>query len=151
MNLNDLQIDLNASLKAGKTVRVGTIRFLVSAIRNAAIAKYGNAWETSITHADVTEVVKKQIKTHKESIEAFEKANRTELVQKEKGELEVLEEFAPQEFSDEDLKNIVAPIVGSGEKNFGLLMKSAMTAVAGRADGGRIAGLLKQILEHRTQ
>lgn len=153
MNLNDLQTDLNASLKAGKSVRVGTLRFLISAIRNLGIAKYGAPWETSLTEADVAEVVKKQIKTHKESVEAFENANRVELVEKERAELAILEEFAPKEMSDEELKKILEPIARSGEPNFGLLMKQAMTAVAsaGQADGGRVSMILKQISEHRTQ
>lgn len=146
MTLNDLQTDLNASLKAGKSVRVGTIRFLMAAVRNAAIAKYGNAWETSLTDTDITDVVKKQIKTHKESIEAFEQAHRSELVDKEKGELVILEEFAPGEMSDEDLKKLLAPIASSGETNFGLLMKQAMAAVQGKADGRRVAAMLNQMI-----
>ena len=48
--------------------------------------------------------------------------------------------------SNEELKTILAPVVAAGEKNFGLLMKSAMAAVKGQADGGRVAALLKQIV-----
>ena len=81
-----------------------------------------------LLEADITDVVKKQIKTHKESIEAFQKANRTDLVSKEQAELDVLEEFAPKEISDEELKTILAPVAASGEQNFGLLMKQAMAA-----------------------
>jgi uncharacterized protein len=146
MTLNDLQMDLNTSLKAGKAVRVLTLRSLISAIRNAAIAKYGASADTSIVQADIIDVVKKQIKTHKESIEAFKGAKRTDLVDKEQGELDVLEEFAPKEMSDDDLKKLLAPVVSSGEPNFGLLMKAAMAAVKGQADGGRVAAALKQML-----
>ena len=145
MNLAQLQVDLNDSLKAGKSSRVGTLRLLISAVRNSVIAKYGAAWETSITDADVMDVVKKQVKTHKESIEAFSQAKRSDLVEKEQAELTVLEEFAPKEVSDEDLKTLLAPVVASGEQNFGLLMKAAMAAVKGQADGGRVAALLKQL------
>lgn len=147
MILDALQSDLNASLKAGKTVRVASLRLLMSAVRNAAIAKYGNAWETSLTEADITDVAKKQVKTHKESIEAFKNAGRAELVEKEAGELAVLEEFVPKEISDEELKVLLAPVAATGEKNFGLLMKSAMSAVAGKADGGRVSAILKQMLQ----
>jgi uncharacterized protein len=147
MTLGDLQQDLNTSLKAGKAVRVATLRLLVSAIRNAAIGKYGAAWETSVTDADVLDVVKKQIKTHKESVGAFENAGRTELAQKEKDELNVLEEFAPKELSDDELKAILMPVVQSGEANFGLVMKAAMAAIAGRADGGRVSSMVKQLMK----
>ena len=69
-----------------------------------------------------------------------------ELADKEAGELAVLEEYAPKEMSDEDLKKLLAPIVATGEANFGLLMKQAMIAVKGQADGGRVSGLLKQMM-----
>lgn len=147
MLLRNLQEDLNASLKAGDSVRVGALRFLISAIHNSAIAKYGAAWETSLTDSDIVDVVKKQVKTHKESITAFECAGRAELAAKEKEELAVLEEFAPKEISDEELKTMVASVVASGEQNFGLLMKSAMAAVAGKADGGRVSATLKSMLQ----
>jgi uncharacterized protein len=145
MLLTQLQEDLNSSLKAGKSSRVGTLRFLISAVRNAAIAKYGAEWETLLKDADIVDVAKKQVKTHKESIAAFELAGRAELATKEQEELSVLEEFAPKEMSDEELKTILAPIAKTGEQNFGLLMKNAMAAVAGRADGGRVSAILKQL------
>jgi uncharacterized protein YqeY len=145
MTIAQLQTELNASLKAGKSVRVATIRLLLSAVRNMAIGKYGNAWETSLSEADILDTVKKQIKTHKESILAFTNANRSELASKEQGELDVLEEFAPKEMSEADLIALITPVFNPSEKNFGLQMKAAMTAVAGRADGGRVSTILKQL------
>ena len=147
MRIDDLQSDLNTSLKAGKTSRVEAIRFLIAGVRNSVTNKYGAQWETKMTDADVLDVVKKQIKTHNESIEAFSKAGRQELVDKETSQLTVLTEFAPKEMSDEDLKKILEPIAASSEKNFGLLMKNAMAAVHGQADGGRVSLLLKQLLQ----
>ena len=145
MLMDKLQADLNASLKAGKAERVEAIRFLIAGIRNSVTNKYGAEWEKKMTDADILDTVKKQIKTHNESIEAFTKANRTELVEKEKGQLAVLTEFAPKEMSDEDLKKILEPIAASGEPNFGLLMKQAMAAVKDQADGGRVSAMLKQL------
>lgn len=145
MDLNSLQLDLNESLKKGNAVRVATLRMFVSAVRNMAIGKYGAAWETSVTEADIVDVAKKQVKTHKESVEAFNKAGRPELAEKEAAELVVLEEFTPKELSDEELKVLLAPIAKTDEKNFGLLMKSAMAVVKGQADGGRVSAILKQL------
>lgn len=134
-------------MKAGTAVRTETLRFLISAVRNTGIAKYGNSWETSVTDADIVDVVKKQIKTHKESVEAFTKAGRAELAAKEQAEIVVLEGFAPKEITDEELKKLLAPVAASGEANFGLLMKAAMAAVAGQADGARVSALLRQMLQ----
>lgn len=124
-----------------------TLRFLIAAVRNAAIAQYGSDAEKKLTEADIIDVVKRQVKTHRESIDAFTNAGRTELAQKETAQLDVLMGFLPKEISDEELKALLAPVVAGGEKNFGLLMKSAMTAVAGKADGGRVAALLKQMTQ----
>jgi uncharacterized protein YqeY len=146
MLIDRLQTDLTTSLKAGKSARVETIRFLIAGVRNIATGKYGVDWEKKMTDADVLDAVKKQIKTHRESIEAFEKAGRQELVAKEKAQLAILEEFAPRELSDEELKKILEPIATSGEKNFGLLMKQAMAAVKGRAEGGKVSAVLKSLL-----
>jgi len=142
-------------MKTGDKVRVDTIRFLVSAVRNQAIAKYGNAWETSIVDADVSDVIKKQVKSHKESVLSFETAGRAELAEKEKKELDILSAFLPKEISDEDLKAMLTDVVaasdpsnpsaGSGQA-FGLLMKSAMAKVGGQADGARVSAMLKQLL-----
>jgi hypothetical protein len=146
MLMDRLQSDLNASLKAGNAARVETIRFLIAGVGNLASAKYGAQWEKKMTDADVSDVVKKQIKTHRESIEAFAKGGRQELVDREKTQLAVLQEYAPKELSDEELKKILAPIAASGEKNFGLLMKNAMAAVKGRAEGGKVSAMLKSLL-----
>ncbi len=145
MDLNTLQLDLNTSLKKGNVVRVATLRMFVSAVRNSAINKYGAAWESSITEADIVDIAKKQLKTHKESVDAFTKAGRPELAQKEQEELVILEEFAPKELSDETLRELLAPLATSGEANFGLLMKTAMATVKGQADGARVSAMLKQL------
>ncbi|OGG34687.1 hypothetical protein A2363_04090 [Candidatus Gottesmanbacteria bacterium RIFOXYB1_FULL_47_11] len=147
MLMQELQSDLNASLKAGNAVRVEALRFLIAGVHNSVTAKYGAEWETKLTDADVVDVVKKQVKTHRESISAFERAGRQELVGKERAQLSVLEEFAPKELSDDDLKQLLAPIAASGEPNFGLLMKTAMAAVAGRADGGRVSTILRELMK----
>lgn len=145
MTMTSLQQDLNASLKAGKSDRVETLRFLIAAAKNHAIAKYGREAEEKLTEADILDVVKKQVKTHRESVEAFEKAGRADLAAREKAQLTVLLEYLPKELSDEELKKLLEPVVASGETNFGLLMKAAMAVVQGQADGGRVASMLKQM------
>ncbi len=146
MLLDTLKADLVTAMKSHDAVKVDTLRFLLSAIRNAAIAKYGAASDTALTDGDVMDTIKKQVKTHKESVEAFTTAGRSELVSKEQGELDVLSAYVPAEMSDEALKTLLAPVVASGETNFGLLMRNAMQAVAGKADGGRVSLMLKTLI-----
>lgn len=146
MLLDDLRASLAASLKEHDAVRVETLRFLLAAVRNAAIAKYGAAGESKLTDADVLDVVKKQVKTHTESVDAFTKAGRTELADKEKAQRAILETYLPRQMSDEDLKRVLEPIAAAGG-DFGPMMGKAMKAVGGNADGARVSLMLKQLLQ----
>lgn len=147
MLLDTLKNDVFASMKAGDHTRVDTLRFLIAAVRNAAIDKYGAASDTSLTDEDVLDVIKKQVKTHKESIEAFANANRQELAQKEQKELTILASFLPAEMTDGELESLLVDVAHSGEKNFGLLMRSAMAKVDGKADGGRVSAMLRKLMQ----
>ncbi|EKD67791.1 MAG: hypothetical protein ACD_48C00217G0003 [uncultured bacterium] len=146
MLLDDLKVDVLTSMKKHDHIRVDTLRFLLAAIRNAAIAKYQAAGEAAMKDEDVLDVIKKQVKTHKESIEAFTSAGRTELASKEQGELTILEAFLPKEISDEELKKLLEPVAKSGETNFGLMMKQAVGIVAGCADGRRVSTMLRNLM-----
>lgn len=149
-SLLTLRSDMTAALKAGDSVRLSTIRMLLAAVTNMAIAKYGSQSDTKLTEADIEDVIKKQAKTHKESIDAFKSACRTELADKETAELLVLQSYLPREMSDEELIALLSPVVASSTKDFGLLMKQAMVVVAGKADGGKVATLLKQLMNQET-
>lgn len=146
MLVDELKRSVIASLKQGSTRRVETLRFLLAAVQYTAISKYGSDADTKLTDQDVLEVIKKQAKTHKESIVAFTEAGRDQLVIKETEELTILESYLPKDLSEAQLKKLLEPVVASGEENFGLLMKQAMAAVKGQADGGKVSAILKQML-----
>lgn len=90
---DDIKATLAVALKAGDKRRVETLRFLLAAVQNSAIATYGAESEAKLTERDVLDVIEKQVKSHKQSIEAFEKAGREDLVRKEKEELAILETY----------------------------------------------------------
>lgn len=146
MSLSSLQTDLVAAMKARDAVKTGTIRFLISEIRNHAINRYGASWETGLTDDDVMTVIAAQAKKHRESILAFGNAGRTDLVDKEQQELDVIQAYLPAELSDEEIRSRLMPLVG-GETNFGLVMKRAMAELKGQADGGRVSAILKDLLK----
>lgn len=145
MLLDTLKSQLTTAMKAHDAVTVDTVRFLLAAVRNVAIDKYGAEGEAKITDVDILEVIKKQVKTHNESVEAFTKAGRSELAEQEKAQLIVLEQYLPKQMSDEELKALIAPVAAQGG-DFGPLMGKAMAAVKGGADGGRVSAILKQLL-----
>lgn len=146
MMLSDLQEQLVSAMKAHNAIEVGTIRMLISAIKNLAIDKYGADADTKLVDADVLDVVKKQVKTHKESIEAFTKAGRTELADKEQAELEILAVFLPKELTDDELRSIVSAVVKETDGlAFGPLMGKVMAAVKGQAGGDRVSSMLSEL------
>ncbi len=147
MLLAKIKSDMLAAVKSGDKHRVETLRFLIAAIQNAAIAKYASRAESALTDEDVLAAIKKQVKTHHESIEAFTAGGRRDLVEKEKLQLGILESYLPVAISDSELQKILVPVVATGETNFGLLMKQAMVAVAGKAEGGRVAALLRTMMQ----
>jgi len=148
MLLDDLHAQLTAAMKAHDTVTVDTVRFLLAAVNYVAIAKYGAQGDAKVTDDDVLDVVKKQVKTHRESIDAFTKAGRTELAQNERAQLGVLEKYLPSQISDEDLRKLLEPVAAAGG-DFGPLMGRAMAATKGQADGGRVSIMLKQLLSSK--
>lgn len=145
MLLEKIQSDLTTAMKARDQERVDTLRFLIAAVKKFDIDTYLPGSTQSLTEADVVKIVQKQVKTHRESIEAFQKAGRTDLVQKEQAQLAILETYMPKELTDTEIAAIVAKVKAAGAANFGQAMGMAMKEVAGRADGGRVAALVKEV------
>jgi len=145
MLLQDIQHTVTESLKKGDAVVVETLRFLIAAVQYEAIRTYGADAHTKVTDDDVMRVIKKQIKTHKESIEMFEKAERVELAAKEKAQLEILMRYVPSEMTDDELISVLQPFASAGGE-FGPLMGKAMVAVKGKADGQRVSRVLRMLM-----
>lgn len=150
--LEKINSDLKEALKARDENKVSTLRFLLSAIKNLEIDKYPPSKGGSLTDEDLLSVVQKQVKTHKESIEMFEKGGRTDLVEKEKKELSVLMEFLPEALDEEIVKKEVAESIAALKQqeedlsNVGRVIGILMPRFKGRVDGGTVARIVKEIL-----
>jgi len=137
--------DLNTALKQKDTIRVSTLRYLISYLNNARIAKGGD-----LNDDDVTGEIVKDAKRHKESIEAFEKANRQDLVSQESSQLKILEEYLPAQLKDEEIVKIVDETIATlgqiGPGDMAKVMGQIMTKVKGQADGSKVAEIVKNKL-----
>ncbi|MCL4398140.1 GatB/YqeY domain-containing protein [Patescibacteria group bacterium] len=141
MLLDQLQSELNTALKNRDQVRVDTLRFLLGAIFNFQIEK---GKDYVATDNDVLNVISKQVKTHKESIEMFQKAGRQDLVDREQSELQILQSYLPAQMSEEEIKNKIEKIRKTNPgADFGTLMKLSMAELRGKADGAVVAQLLR--------
>ncbi len=145
-----LQHDLHDAIKARDKVRSGTLRMTLTSITNAEVA--GDE-ARELTDDEVLKVVAKEAKKRKESSAAYTDAGRPELAAVEEAELVVLEAYLPAQLGDDELQAIVARAVeatgASGMPQLGRVMKAAQAEVAGRADGGRVAAVVKQVLSGR--
>lgn len=144
--LDKLRADLVSAQKAQNTVAVSTLRFLLSGLHNAKIAKGGE-----LTDDEVTGEIGREAKRHKESIAAYEAGDRQDLVEKEQAELAVLVKYLPEQLSGEEIAKIVDEVIGqlgaSGGQDLGRVMSAVMVKVKGRASGGTVSDIVKQKLE----
>jgi uncharacterized protein len=129
--------DLKDGMRAKDATKVGVLRMLKSALKYAAIEKSGA--ETELNDAEAVQVIRKQVKQRQDSIESFEKGGRAELVEKEKKELSILNEYLPQAMSADELGKIVretiAEVGATSKAQMGAVMKAVQAKAAGRADG----------------
>lgn len=134
--------EMRASMKAREPARTSTLRMLMAAMKNTQVEK-GH----ELDDEEVIEVIAREAKRRRESIEAFEKGGRAELVEKETAELAVLESYLPERLSDEELGALVDEAIAetgaSTPKEMGQVMKAVMPKVKGRADGAAVSAMVR--------
>jgi len=144
---DQLQSDLTAAMRARDQVGAGTLRMALTAVTTEEVA---GTEHRDLTDDDVLKVLTKEAKKRREAATAYTGAGRAELAAKEEAELAVLEGYLPKQLSDEELERIVRDAVASsgasGMPQMGLAMKAANSAVAGRAEGGRVAAVVRRVL-----
>ena len=148
--IDKIRHDLNQALKSSNEEVVRTLRFLLSEVHNLTVAKYppekGGLPEGGLPDQDIIAVIQKLVKTHKESIEAFKKGQREDLVKKEEAELEILNHYLPRQLSYEEIRKKVEECQKMGIKDFGQMMREVMAKVKGQAEGGEVAKIVKEVL-----
>ncbi|WP_314730229.1 GatB/YqeY domain-containing protein [Peptostreptococcus stomatis] len=140
-----LQEDLKSSMKNKDTIR----KSVVTLIR-AAIKQYEVDNRVELADDAIIDIISKQLKQRKDSLAEFEKANRDDLVEETKSEIQVLEGYLPQQLSEEELEKIVietiAEVGATSMKDMGKIMATIKPKTAGRADGRKINELVKKNL-----
>jgi uncharacterized protein YqeY len=136
MSLNDkVAADITAAMKAKDAARLSALRMLKAAIMNKGVEK-----GRDLEDAEILQVVSSLVKQRRDSIEQFSKAGRTDLVEKETGEVAVLETYLPPAATAEQIDAAVAEAIAetaaSSPKDMGKVMKAVMPKLAGKnADG----------------
>lgn len=150
MSLKDkLVADMTQAMKDKDTNKLSTLRMAKSALMNEE-NKRGVG--TVLTDEEVTKVLNSLVKQRKDSIEQFTANGRTELADKEKAELAVLEEYLPQSATKEEIEAAVSDAItetgASSMKEMGLVMKAALAKLQGKtADGKLVSETVKNKLQ----
>ena len=134
--------DMKTAMRAKDSARLGAIRLLQAAIKQREVDE-----RIELDDGQVIAVIEKMLKQRRDSISQYEAANRQDLADAEKYEVAVLQEYLPQPLTDEEvgaiLDKTIADTSASGIKDMGKVMAVVKPLVVGRADMGKISGLIK--------
>jgi len=129
-----IQTHMKDALKAGESLKLGALRMLISEIKKREIDK-----RAPLEEGEIQKTISTMLKQRQDSIDAFEKGGRMDLVDKEKKEAEILKAYLPQQLSRPEIEALVESVIretgASGANDIGKVMKAAVAKAAGRADG----------------
>ena len=146
--LEQIQNDLRESLKNKDEIKVSTLRLLIGAIKNFAIEKESTSYIP--TDEEIVEVIRKEAKKRKESIEQFEAGGRNELVEKETKELQILESYLPAQMSEKEVEKIIEQKIqelgATSAAEIGKVMGTLSQELKGKADMGFVSSIVRKKL-----
>jgi len=144
---DDLNKHLKEALKANDRTRKNTIRLAMTSIKLAEVEK-----GEELDDKEVLVILQKEAKARQETIVDSEKAERPDLLEEAKVELAILQEYLPEALTPEELealvKEAIAEVEASSMADMGKVMQAVMPKVQGRADGGQVNQLVRQLLQN---
>lgn len=143
----NIDTDLKQALKNKEELKLSVLRMLKTALKNAEIAAKG-----TLSDDDAMKILGTQAKQRKDAIEQFTKGDRSDLADKEKAELEIIETYLPEKMGEDEVRKIVqAKIVEAGDDlNFGKIMGMVMKEVGQGADGQLVRTVLTEEIEKKN-
>lgn len=140
-----LMADLKEAMKSKDKLRKDVITMVRAAIKQKEVDE-----RVELDDSDIENIISKQLKEKKASIEEFKKGNRQDLVDQTNDEIEILLKYLPEQLSDEELKEIIKKVIDENEitsmKDIGKLMKNIMPLIKGKADGKQVNVIAKELL-----
>ena len=137
--------DMKSAMRAKEVERLGTIRLLLAAIKQREVDE-----RITVDDAGIITIIEKLIKQRKDSIEQFQKAGRTDLVEQESKELVILQAYMPAQLSTAEVQSaiqkVIADLGASGPQDMGKVIGALKAQLAGKADMGTVSGLVKAAL-----
>ena len=146
MSLADrIKDDMKVAMRERDKDRLGTIRLVLAAMKQQEVDT-----RKELTDNDVLAIINKMVKQRRDSIEQFTKAGRDELAAKEQSEIETIQEYLPEQLSQEDILTLVDEAIAAtgaeSMRDMGQVMGMLKPKLQGRADMGQVSGLIKSKL-----
>lgn len=140
-----IRFDLEQALRQGDKLRCSVIRLVLASIKNTEIAQ-----QKTLDDSDILGVIEKEARKRRESIEAFEKGNRQDLVAQEKAELAMLLEYLPEQMSREEIvaaaRKVISELEATSPRDTGKVMSRLMPQLKGKAQGQEVSAVVSEIL-----
>ncbi len=137
---------MKEAMKSGDEVRKRTVRMVLAAIKQAEVDKRVELDDTAVMN-----ILQKEVKNRRESLEEAKKANRTDLVEANEAEIHILQAFLPKAMPAEELRALVQAAIAetgaSSPSDMGKVMKALMPKVAGRAPNDMVSAAVRELLQ----
>ena len=137
--------DMKEAMKSKDSVKLGTVRSVISAVKNQEIDL-----KKELDEEEILILVSREVKKRKEAAVLYEKGARPELKDKEIQEMEILKTYLPEQVSEEDLRKRIQEVIdetgAQGMKDFGKIMKTLVPEFKGKADNAQIKELANEYL-----
>jgi uncharacterized protein YqeY len=152
----NIQIDSKEALKSGDQFKLGVLRMILASITTKEKEKKFKEkieGDAQLTDEEIISVLSSEIKKRKDAIALYEQGKRPELAEREKKEIEVVKNYLPEQLSEEEIKKLVADSIsatGAKEmKDMGKVMADLNPKIKGKADGGIVSKIVKELLNKK--
>ena len=148
---SELDANLKAAIKSQEKQRVATLRLINAAIKDRDIAVRSEENTEGVSDAEIILILSNMVKQRKQSIIQYEEGGRVELAEREREEIKIIQEFLPNQLTDEEIHIEISKLIDAQEqltiKDMGKIMSELKEKFSGRMDFGKASGIVKALLK----
>ena len=148
---SELDANLKEAIKSQEKQRVATLRLINAAIKDRDIAVRSEENTEGVSDAEIILILSNMVKQRKQSIIQYEEGGRIELAEREREEIKIIQEFLPNQLTDEEIHKEITKIIDAHEqltiKDMGKIMGELKGKFSGRMDFGKASGIVKALLK----
>jgi hypothetical protein len=148
---SELDANLKEAIKSQEKQRVATLRLINAAIKDRDIAVRSEENTEGVSDAEIIIILSNMVKQRKQSIIQYEEGGRVELAEREREEIKIIQEFLPNQLTDEEIHTEISKLIDAQEqltiKDMGKIMSELKEKFSGRMDFGKASGIVKALLK----